>query len=141
MKDHRQAQCRTAISPRPGLLCRTPTRMTPSPGVLRDKTSDRRRRSEHRPPPSDSGSEDSAAKKMTKMSHITYRSSTIEVIGKTAHFERVLKTVALRNMSVDGHLAKILREVGVYGHTLEPKAIMDGLINNPQQMQISTCPI
>ena len=95
------------------------------------RANDRRRKREHRATPSDSGSEDSAAKKMTKMSHITYRSSRIEVIGKTAHFERVQKTVALRNMSVDGHLAKILREVGVYGHTLEPKAIMDGLINNP----------
>jgi hypothetical protein len=64
--------------------------------------------SEQRALPSDSGSEDSATKKMTKMSHITYRSSTIEVIGKTAHFERVQKTVALRNMSVDGHLAKAI---------------------------------
>ena len=34
MKDHRQAQCRTALSQRPVLLCQTPNQMIPSQGVL-----------------------------------------------------------------------------------------------------------
>ena len=58
-------------------------------------------------------------------------SEPIPVIGKTKDFERVQKTVVLRRMSVKGHLARILRAVGVYTHTLETKAIMDGLIHNP----------
>ena len=58
-------------------------------------------------------------------------SEPIPVIGKTKDFERVQKTVVLRKMSVKGHLARILRAVGVYTHTLETKAIMDGLIHNP----------
>ena len=91
------------------------------------KPRDRKRRRHE-----DSGSEDSDARKITKVTMMKYGSSEpIPVIGKTKEFERVQKTVVLRKMSVKGHLARILRAVGVYTHTLETKAIMEGLINNP----------